>query len=216
METKMKRFTGIICLMLVVLAGAAFGQSWQSAITTGMTSVAVEKSGDYYTLVLTNMTGIATDTTVGYDVLVWTLEPFNLPTPEAILETPAGWGWQDGHWSMYSILDDNAKYYNPPALSPGHSYTFRFMSSLTDNVNPGGPSDGNPAFLCHVAAVDPTQPGSAQQQWSPVTPSGMAGMTWFDRSTTNIPPVPEPGSLFALAAGVIGMVGTRRIWSRSR
>jgi hypothetical protein len=73
---------------------------------------------------------------------------------------------------------------------------------LTSPANPGGPADGTPGFLCHVAAVDSSNPGSATKKWTAVTPEGFGGPTWFERTV-----VPEPGSLLALATGLISAAG---------
>lgn len=193
----------LTCSILIVLVcGGVFAQSWDSASSTGMTAVDFIKSGNDYTITLYNMTGIAGDPTVGYDVIIWSLEPFNLPAPQNIIEMPSGWVWQDGGFSMFEIGSDSQKYYSPPALAPGSAYTFRFISDLLTPVNPGGPADGSPGFLCHVAAVDSSAPGSEEQKWIPYTAENGL-QTWLDRSV----PVPEPGGLLALATGLFGFLG---------
>ncbi len=135
-EQLMKRTTTIIFLLFSLLAGSAFGQSWQSGLTSGITSAIFSRVGNDYTIVLTNTSGTVGDNTTGYDVLVWTLQPFNLPTPEQILTMPQGWSWSDGHWSTFGIGSANSKYYTPPAIAPGGSVTFKFTSTLSDLVRP--------------------------------------------------------------------------------
>ena len=178
----MKIKTLLICLMLMTLGcSGVLAQSWSAALSTGMTAVDFSKSGNEYTIILHNMTGIAGDTTVGFDILVWSLEPFNLPAPQAIIEMPAGWDWKDGGFSMFDIANHSENYYSPPALAPGGSYTFKFTSNLLAPVNSGGPADGSPGFLNHIAAIDSSSPGGGDQRWIAYTPSGMP-QTWFDRS----------------------------------
>lgn len=195
-----------ISLVLLLLASSVvFGQSWESAYTTGLTSVYLTKTGFEYTMVLKNLTGIPSDTgTVGWDLLVWSLEPFNLPAPETILQMPDGWSWDGGKWKMFEITDNNQKYYTPPALAPGGSYTFRYTSTLTTPANPGGPENGDPGFLSHVASIDSSVPGSATVKWTPYKPDGYPSQTWSDKSTIE---TPEPGSVMALVAGLAGISG---------
>lgn len=186
---------------LVLASGAALAQSWEAGIATDVTAVQVVKVGYEYTITLQNLTGIPADPTVGYDVLVWTLEPFNLPGPESpasITEIPDGWEWGGSHWRMFRVADNNRKYYTPPALAPGAAFVFRYTSTLTAPANPGGPEDGSPSFLSHVGAVDPSQPGSATLRWKEYRPDGMPD-TWFDHSSI----VPEPASVLALGAGLV-------------
>ena len=110
--------------------------------------------------------------------------------------------WSEGGFKMFEVADPNRKYFTPPALAPGGTYTFKYTSTLTTPVNPGGPSDGSPGFLSHVAAIDPSTPGSDTQRWTAVIPEGTAKPTWYDHSE-----VPEPGSLVTLAAGLLGTAG---------
>lgn len=187
-------------LLLVIVSGSAFAQSWNSALTEGLTAVQFTKVGTEYTMVLQNLTSLPGDTRPDFDVLVWALEPFNVPAPETILESPEGWVWDGAVWKMFEIADETQKYYTPPALAPGGTMTFRYVSTLTDPANHGGPADGSPGFLAHVAAVDPLAPGPTQK-WTAVVPEGFNTPTWNDHS------VPEPGSLLALSTGLIGAVG---------
>lgn len=196
-----KRLT-VLSLLLVLVCGGAFAQSWESALTNGFTSVDFSKVGYEYTITVYNMTGILGDPTENYDVLVWTVEPFNLPAPQDILEMPAGWAWEGGGFKMFAIVDDSQKYYTPPALGPGEFYTFKYTSTLLTPANQGGPEDGSAGFLCHIAAVDSSMPGSATEKWIPYEPEGMP-RTWYDKSI----PVPEPGGLLALASGLLGTLG---------
>jgi hypothetical protein len=196
--------------LLVLACGCVFGQSWQSGRESGFISVDFSKVGSEYTIVLHNLTGTTADTnTNGWDILVWSLEPFNLPAPQSILQMPTGWVWTNTGFEAFEVESQSDKYKTPPSLAPGGSYTFKYISDLTDPANSGGPANDVPGFLCHVAAVDSSNPGSATQKWTGVTPEGFSGPTWHERAV-----VPEPGSLLALATGFIsaaGLVVRRRI-----
>ena len=205
------RLIVIASLLLVCLvSGSVQAQSWQSAITSGLTGFTVTVSGEDYKITLTNLTGTSTDPNSDYDVLVWTAQPFNLPAPETIIEMPDGWAWTSAGWGKFEVAQSNRKYYTPPALAPGESITFRYTSSLQVSANRGGPADGSFGFLCHVAAVDPTRPGSDTERWYEYYPVGMP-QTWFDHSTLGFDPpdgaVPEPGSLMVLVPGALWTVG---------
>ncbi|MEN6372872.1 MAG: PEP-CTERM sorting domain-containing protein [Armatimonadota bacterium] len=197
-------------LFAVIICESAFAQNWSSALSTGVVSTDYSKVGNDYTIVLHNLTGITGDPTPdSYDVIVWSIELFNVPAPETIISMPNGWKWTPTGFEAFEISNSKDNYYTPPALAPGLSYTFKFTSTSTTPANSGGPSDGSPGFVCHVAAVDSSQPGSGTVKWTPVTPTSIGSPTWHEKVT----PVPEPGSLLALTSGLLGVVG---IISRKR
>lgn len=192
----MKRLHLISALLLVLACGSVLAQDWSSGQSTGLTAASYSQVGDLYTIVLKNMSGTAVDlNTPDYDVVVWSLQLFNVPVPQTNITMPDGWSW-DG--SKFGDAPDE-KYFTPPSLAPGQTYTFSYRSTSTTLVNDGSKSDGLPGFLAHLGTVDPTPPGSATQQWN----AYRNGFTWHDIASL----VPEPGSLFALATGLIGSVG---------
>lgn len=201
------KFSKVLCCLIlaVLICGSVSAQSWESGINTGVIGVDYSRVESEYTIVLHNLTGIPGDKTANYDILVWTLELFNLPSPDTIISKPDGWVWTSRGFEMFEIENSQDKYYTPPALAPGASYTFKYQSTSQVPANPGGPADGSPGFLCHVAAVDSSDPGDATKKWKSFTPAGMSSPTWHER--VEIPEVPEPGSLLALASGLIGAIG---------
>ncbi len=201
---RITRLLMCVFALLVIANASVMAQSWNSAKSEELTGVDLTVTGNEFTLVLYNLTGIAGDTTEGYDVIVWTLEPFNLPAPDTILEIPDGWVWSGKGWSAFEIASQPNKWYTPPALAPGGTFTFRYISDSTTPANVR-PDSSDPGFLCHVAGVDSSKPGSDTVKWTAFAPPGYGTETWFDRSTT--PVVPEPDSIIALMSGVMGTVG---------
>lgn len=192
-------------LLLLLASGTAFSQSWNAAITTGLTAVGYTQVGNVYTITLYNMTGIPGDTTEGYDMLVWSLQAFNMPAPETMLSMPDEWKWRDGKWTLFAVEQNNRKYYTPPSLAPGQSLTISYTSSLATSANNGGPADGSAGFMAHVAAVDSSIPGSDTLRWTPYQSSDLPS-SWFDHSTI-VTELPEPGSMIVLTGGLAGAAG---------
>lgn len=165
-----------------------------------------------FTWVLQNTTGTSGSPIGDGQVLVWSLQPFDVYAPTA-WTAPPGWTWDRsvGAWRNYEIASQNRKYYTPPSIGPGASATFTYT------FDPNGPIINDKGlsadpfaigFLTYVAAVVPgsgTPDGSAK--WSQTT-DPVYGTMWYDRSDYH-PDVmmPEPGSLLALGMGVVGLAG---------
>lgn len=155
----------LICIVVVLLfalltAVTAYGQSWNSAVTEGITAVyaSLDTSTNTWTWVLTN-TSSTPACPVPDHVLVWKFQPFNVY--EVVSWTaPAGWVWETSGWQNYEIANNNRKYYTPPAIAPGKSaiFTYKFNpSGKKINPFPQGYC-GDPdaiGFITHVGAVIP-------------------------------------------------------------
>lgn len=189
---RITRFT-LLCLLISVLAGAAFGQSWDSGFDTG--ALKLEWTFDVDTYTFNVSSPIVEDRP--YQIVAWTLQPFNIPTPVEVI-CPDGWEWRDkGGWNYFELAKNNEKYdVGGSALEPGETLTFKYtVGSSTAPVNSGGPGGFAPAFLSHVGAVNGVKKGE-------YVPYAMQlGQTWHevvDVRTVVQNPVPEPSSLAAL------------------
>ena len=205
-----------VALALIVLVAASVqAESWDSTVTTGLTSMESVFQGGAYTWTLKNNTLLPGDSDPTYDVLVWSLMPFQVKAPQSV-STPEGWEWNGGGWA---VADNSNKYRTPYSVGPGQSLVFQYTPLANgDLINSNGPQPNGLGFVVHVAAVVPGS-GSAdgQVKWRGATTQ--YGGTWYDRAsmtTTNLSPVPEPHGLLVLAFGVIGMglTGARRAGSR--
>ena len=206
----------IAVLLLAVLAMPAHAQSWDSAQPTGITFVdsVLDPMTNTFTWTLTNNGGQADLPCV----LIWSLEPFNVPAPTA-WTAPAGWEWDGSGWQSYEISQPSKKYFTPPAIAPGQSATFTYtFNPSAPKINPFGAGyTGYPdaiGFLCHVGQV---VPGSGSLDGSVrwvAQDNPMYGQTWFDKSGATFdppyPPIPEPSALIVLCTGFISLAGLAR------
>jgi hypothetical protein len=177
----------LLAVILIICAGAAYGQSLNSVITSDLTSVISELSGNTFTWTLINNTGSTNDGNPGWDVLIWELEPIGLPSPSQVI-APSGWEWVPNGHSKFQVKDKNKKYESTAAIAPGNSlvFTYKIDSSRLSGVNLS-----NVRFITHVAAVEPTPTsiGGGNLKWTPVTINGSP--TWHDNPSTT----PEPGAI---------------------
>lgn len=183
-------------LILCVLAGLLFlgasnlsyGQSWSSASSIGQLSLDWTLQDDIYTIVLKSPVA----KTDSYNLVAWSLEPFNLPEPVSMV-APEGWQWRNsGGYKQFELKDSNEKYkVNGYALEPGESLTFTYKTGDSSKlVNKNGPVDGSIGFLAHVGAVNGTQCGKYLEYKAPL------GNTWYDRpKVNNNETVPEPAGI---------------------
>lgn len=190
----------IICLMILP---AAWGQSWSSSASVGLTKVEWRLSGFTYTWTLTNLSGPA-DGLPDYDLLVWSLQPFRVPAPVSWV-APQGWEWNgQGHQSFRLISSANS-YSSPPALAPGESVEFTYtFDPSAPLVNSQGEQPDSLAFLSHVAAVGsvPTESGGVRE-WEPVS-DPTRGRSWYDAASSSeqsTGDTPEPSGALVCALG---------------
>jgi len=218
-RSKMKSTCSYIAILLIIggllAAAPAHAVPWSAGQSSGITyvdSVLAPTPGPdiwTYTWELTNQSPV-TINSEDITVLVWSLQPFNIPAPTGTT-APAGWEWDDSSkmWQMYEIADPPEKYYQPPALGPGETIVFTYTCDINGSkTNPFG--DGYPGdpvndigFITHIGAVEPEpmNPGDPVVQWIPSTTEAY-GDTWYD-----IPVVPEPSSLFALGTAGATLLG---------
>lgn len=198
-------------LMLVVLISASVqAESWSSPVTSGLTSVESVFLNGTYTWTLTNNSSLPGDSNSAYDILVWSLMPFQVNESQSV-STPAGWEWKGDSWA---VAANNKQYYTPPSLGPGRSLVFQYTPLPSGHlINSSGPQPTQLGFVLHVAAVMPDS-GSldGKVKWLPTTTQ--YGPTWHDRAIPTPPEttVPELKGLFVLGFGVIsmGLTGARR------
>lgn len=190
---------GAVIAAIFVLAVSACGQSINSARTQGLVSVHSHREGSVFTWTVVNNTGPA-DGQPGWDVLVWTLQPFGIADPVSVV-APDGWEWTEKGFSRFLLEDSSEKYYSPPSIAPGASLTFIY--------DVGSDYDDSPelAFLAHVGAVLP-QPMQTitGPKWIKTTADGETG--WHDLATVNNSP--EPQSILAILVWCAGLIGLSR------
>lgn len=189
MEGKIMKLA-LILFLLGAMVMPAQAQSWDSALTTGLTEVNASHVGNVWTFVLTNRSA---ESVPEWDVLVWTSQPFNIPRP-IIITCPNGWDWTGTGWEQYRV-DPNRKYYTPPAIEENGVFTIVHEDGAAF-MNPEDSLFGQPGFACHVGAVVPGSGSSdGSIPWEPA--QTIYGGTWFDRSVS----IPE------LPAGALAMIG---------
>ncbi|MDI6828927.1 MAG: hypothetical protein QME62_10625, partial [Armatimonadota bacterium] len=111
-------FAGILVVLFTFTAHA---QSWNSAVTNGLTSVTWEFAEGEYTWNLWNNSSLAWDADDEYDILIWELIPFQIEEPLS-WTAPEGWTWTG---NKFKIADPSKKYFTPNAIGPGQSAVFR-------------------------------------------------------------------------------------------
>ena len=176
----------LILVLLISIASGVFGQSWDSKKTDGAIVIEWAKEGNEYTFTLKNP--IVPDRP--YQLLVWSLEPFNIAAPVSV-KCPDGWEWStNGNWKQFELSKSNMKYdVGGPALEPGESLVFSYtVGSSTSVVNSGAPVSDTPLFLSHVGAVS----GQKNGKWNSFNTAN--GNTWYDKpqmlTNTSVPEAP--------------------------
>lgn len=185
-------------LLFAALSGAAFAQSWTDRQSSGLTTVSWHLTDNTYMWLLTNNSGYPGDSTDGYDIIIWSLQPFGVTAPIS-WTAPQGWTWDsDGAWRSFRIANKPEKYSSPPALAPGSSAVFTFTFDPTAPlINSTGRQPEGLAFLAHVAAVSevPIVEGNVRH-WTAAS-AAQYGSSWHDTSTSQI--IPEPSGALVLA-----------------
>jgi hypothetical protein len=199
---------GLVAFALVlVLAGTAYSQNWNTAIDTGLTSVSWVLQGDTLVWTLTNNSSLASDQFPAFDILVWDVMPYRIQEP-ASWSAPEGWTWNG---KKMELASNSGRYYTPYALAPGQSLTFTYQPKVGGKyINTSGPSDMGPLFASHVGAVIPGS-GSldAARRWDEYRAEEL-GNTWRDQTSTeryytDIPVIPEMSGLLVLGFGGVSL-----------
>ncbi len=191
--------------MVLILAGTAYSQNWNSAIDTGLTSVSWLLQDDTQVWTLTNNSSQASDQFPAFDVLVWDIMPYRIQEP-ASWSAPEGWTWNG---KKMELASKPGKYYTPYALAPGQSLTFTYQPKVGgEYINMSGPSDMGLLFASHVGAVIPGS-GSldATRRWEEHFEEQL-GSTWHDRSAGRQYPVtviPEMSGFLVLGFGGVSL-----------
>lgn len=189
----------LLCLIFVS-AGAAYGQSWDSGVSTGALNIQWTFDVDTYTFNVTNPVVENRE----YQVVAWSLQPFNIAEPASVV-CPKGWEWRgQGGWNYFDLSKSNQKYdVGGPALEPGETLTFKYtIGSSTTPANSGGPADSVPAFLAHIGAVN----GVNKAEYVPY--QMQLGQTWHEMVVTKPflqTPVPEPANIFVISSGFFAL-----------
>lgn len=202
-------FTALI--LIIFVTAPAHAESWSSGVTAGLTSVESILNGGAYTWMLKNNTSLPGDDNQVFDILVWSLTPYQVNEPLTVV-SPAGWKWNGKGWEVASNSD---KYLTPNSVGPGKSLVFQYTPDPRGHlINASGPQPAGLAFITHVAAVLPDS-GSANgaEQWTKTTK--LTDATWHDKSAvneSNMSATPEPKGFIVMAFGIAGMglVGLRR------
>lgn len=193
-----------VSFLILLAAMPVCAQTWSSAIYSGLTSVESRFENGTYIWTLTNNSSLAGDDDPSFDILVWSLTPFQVQEPLSYTP-PEGWRWAGNRWELAS--SPSRKYYTPDALAPGKSVRFLYTPDPEGKLlNANGPQPQGLSFIAHVAAV---APGSGSEdgnlRWKPT--ASRYGNTWYDKSgsASYSDPVPEPRGLLGLAAGILGL-----------
>ena len=194
----------VSCAVILIAAGTAHSQSWNSSVETGLTSVISDYQDGEYTWILLNNSSLSSDKITAFDILVWDLMPYQIEAPSS-WTAPDGWKW-DG--KKMTVESNSGKYFTPYAIGPGQSLEFSYRPDPGGKIiNKSGPDGVKGLFSAHVGAVIPgsgTFDGS--RRWDEYR-FGCNGITWHDRPDTTFPqnPVAEPSGLLALSAGGLGL-----------
>ncbi|MCL6520372.1 MAG: hypothetical protein K6T99_11120 [Armatimonadetes bacterium] len=180
-------------MLIVLLTLTAHAQSWNSAVTSGLTSVTWMFAEGEYTWTLFNNSSLPGDTCREYDILIWELIPFQVEEPLSWV-APEGWIWNG---NKFKVADSSKKYFTPCAIGPGQSAVFKYKPKPNGKlINNNGPQPVGLAFVTHVAAVASGSGAlDGSRPWIPKFTQH--GSTWFDES--NLAAVPEPAGLGILA-----------------
>lgn len=182
------RLLTIAVILLLILAVSAQAQSWNSALSSGMINVTWTYTAGEYVFTVLN----PPNPDRGYDLLVWTLEPFLISEPLSVT-CPEGWAWQNnGGWQRFEAVGNSNKYVvGGPAIEPGETLQFRYVvNPNAPLVNPGGDGAG-PLLMAHIGAV------SGQQNGKWIAFECGNGRTWYD-----VPSVPEPNCMLNIFLGI--------------
>ena len=206
-------FAALVLLALVTVSVQA--QTWNSAKTSGYTSVESVFENGVYTWTLRNNSSLPGDVDPSFDLLIWELMPYQVSVPESVA-TPDGWEWTGDSWI---VADSSKRYYSPHSIGPGQLLVFEYTPAPGGElINANGPQPEGLGFVVHVAAVVPGS-GSldGSVKWKPTTTR--FGGTWYDRAAAQAQPAsstPEPKGLFLMAFGVMGLLltGARRAVAR--
>jgi hypothetical protein len=166
-------------------------------------------TGNTYTWTLFNNSGLEGDGTPGYDVLIWSLQPFQVKEPLS-WTAPDGWEWTSaGGHQQFEIANPDSKYKSPVAIAPSGSAVFTYtFDPDAPLVNSHGPQPTGIAFLTHAAAVH-TEPiiNHGVKEWVATSAPGL-GPSWYDVSISYDPPtvVPEPSGILGLTVATAWLV----------
>ena len=228
----MNRFWAVFIIVvfgLLLVGTAAFAESENSWLTTGLSGVAwtqgTELRGSvtwyFYEWTVSNLTGTPLTDSNGkkYQVLIDTFsifnQPFGLPDPMD-WDAPAGWTlMHKNQFERYVDTDMGEKYYVPPSVGPGSSLSgYRFYYDYLPVTSLDGMD-----YITHVLAVDPTPIGTAwstkyqtwQTHYAGVTvslPGNGNQNTWWDLPGT--PQIPEATAIMLGITGLGGVAAFRR------
>lgn len=227
----------LIVAMVAVTSTLTLAGDYNQGSTTGFTFItqvlvdnySVKSATDIleYNWFLTNNTGTK-GSPVNFDVLVWSMQPFNVPvyssTPYALMAdgitADASWKWKTCGWDSYNVAS-NEKYSTPPAIAPGETKKFvykferQYLGTIGENTDTNE-IGGEIGFTAHIAAVVwNSQKGKWEAAPSCVYSSVSNSQTWFDVPNKRLgdddnnpnEPVPEASTVVLGALGLLGPLG---------